>query len=106
MSDPQINALLVKLEHAKSLELSDTIDELLSLSAPVDLIASIIEGRIDEGVNVISKTLATLIAKSHSQTLYEKTRSKLKNDLWALLTIDRSLRTKSSPKTPSRSRIR
>jgi hypothetical protein len=88
MSDLQIvNALLVKLEHTTSLELSDTIDELLSLSAPVDRIASIVEGRVDEGVYVISKTLATLLAQSHSQALYEKTRSKLKNDLWALLIL-------------------
>jgi len=88
MSDLQIvNALLVKLEHTTGLELSDTIDELLSLSAPVDRIASIVEGRVDEGVYVLSKTLATLLAESHSQTLYEKTRNKLKDDVWALLIL-------------------
>jgi hypothetical protein len=88
MSDLQIvNALLVKLEHTTGPELSDTIDELLSLSAPVDRIASIVEGRVDEGVYVISKTLATLLAQSYSQTLYEKSRNKLKDDVWALLIL-------------------
>lgn len=91
MSDQQkVNALLVKLEHGQnfsSLEVSDTINELLSLSAPVDKIANIVERRVDEDVVVLSETLATLLAKSHSQALYKKVANRIKSDLWALLIL-------------------
>jgi hypothetical protein len=88
MSDQQkVNALLVRLEHVTSIELSDAIKELLSLSAPPDLVAKIVEGRVDEGVYVLSETLASLLATSHSKTLYEKVLKQVKDDVWSLLTL-------------------
>jgi hypothetical protein len=88
MSDQQkVNALLVKLEHATSLELSDAIKELLIQSTPPDRVAKIVEGRVDEGVYVLSETLASLLAKSHSKTLYEKVLKKFENDFWFLLIL-------------------
>jgi hypothetical protein len=90
MSDQQkLNSLLVKLEHKKfiGLELSDVINELLNLSAPIDKVTSIVERRIGDGAHVLTETLATLLAKSHSQTLYAKTANQLKNNLWALLIL-------------------
>jgi hypothetical protein len=90
MSDQQkLNSLLAKLEHKKfvGLELSDVIKELLNLSAPIDKVTSIVERRIENGEYLLTDTLATLLAKSHSQTLYAKTAKQLKNDLWALLIL-------------------
>jgi hypothetical protein len=86
----KVNWLLVKLEHNKKLdglELSDVINELLNLSAPIDKVTSIVERRIEDGAYVLTETLATLLAKSHSKELYAKTAKLLKTDLWALLIL-------------------
>jgi hypothetical protein len=89
MSNQQkVNALLVKLEHCTAgIEINNVIKELLNLSESLDRVVNIVERRIDQGVYVLSQTLANLLAKERSKTLYAKVSTELHKDVWSLLIL-------------------
>ncbi len=80
----QTNADLVRLEHADSLQLSETLKSLLECGEALDRIVAIIERKIDNGARVVNDELAALICHTKSASLYAKTRQQLFKDDWAL----------------------
>jgi hypothetical protein len=87
---PATNADLVRLEHADSLQLSETLKSLLERGEALDTIVAIVERKIDEGAYVLNDQLATLIGRTKSASLYAKTRKQLFKDDWALLSLYKS----------------
>src|SRR5436309_14243402 len=85
------NADLVRLEHADSLQLSETLKSLLERGEALDRAVVIVERKIDEGAYVLKDQLAALIGHTKSASLYAKTREQLFKDDWALLCLYKSL---------------
>jgi hypothetical protein len=86
-----INADLVRLEHADSLQLSEALKSLLDRGEALDRVVAILERKIDEGAYVLSDQLAALIGHTKSASLYAKTREQLFKDDWALLSLYKKL---------------
>jgi hypothetical protein len=86
----QTNADLIRLEHADSLNLSETLKSLLERGEALDRVAQIIERKIDNGTYVSNDPLATLIGHTRFASLYAKTKQQLFPDVWALLNLYKS----------------
>lgn len=78
---PQANALLVRLQYAKSLQFNDVLKEILDQGEALDQAIQIVEHRIDEGFYVINEYAAEFISRTKSSDLYTKIREQLlRND--------------------------
>jgi TIR domain len=87
---PKTNADLVRLEHADSLQLSETLKALLERGEALDKVVAILELKIDNGAYVEIDQLAALIGQTKSASLYAKARQQLFKDDWALLCLYKS----------------
>ena len=85
MINPKVTSLLLKLQHAKALEVNDVLEELLQVPDASDSVLPVVERRIDDGAYFVDNLLASLILATHSESLYNRVRKNLlKNDSTAL----------------------
>jgi hypothetical protein len=87
---PQTNAALLRLQHADDYSVNDILQELLDSGEGLNQVASIVEAKLDEGVHILYKALATLITITKSKRLYEKKKDELLRDNTASLVLYKS----------------
>jgi hypothetical protein len=77
------------IEHrASSIELAVVVDEVLSVADPIpDELTSALAGRVRSGAALANRSLANLVGRTQSRSLYNAARSGFLTDLWSVLII-------------------
>ncbi len=87
MTDPKVTSLLLRLQHAKALEVNDVLQELLEFPDALGTVVQIVESKIDSGTYFLNDLLASLILTTHSATLYARSREQLLKDNWTAVKL-------------------
>jgi hypothetical protein len=86
----RIASIMRRLTTASSIELGDTVDEVVKLgsSVPEELVNALAQ-RIEQGTYVESGAVASVVAASRNRRLFEAARQHLVKDTAALITLIR-----------------
>ena len=91
MDGGRLASLLRRIQHSTSIELAVVVDEVLTVSDPIpDELTNALAVRVRNGAVLANVSLANLVGRTQSPSLYNAARSGLLADLWSVLIIYRA----------------